>query len=465
MPGQGEQHNSASNDNPFKETKPHVSEYTAAEIATLSRRLEKQLGPEYISSRPGAGGGKVDENQTTGKDIGYGHIENCKGKAPAFEKAKKEGTTDALKRALRNFGNLLGNCVYDKDYVARVTKLKIAPTKWDPENLHRHQDFAPPKKDTPCQDQTQLQSLPPIKREPPLGRQEPHEDEFGSDDFDEVDFAVPQGEHPDEVILDPDAESGHFRRRNSLSHKSHQARNQNINQNGISRLRSPLARSQSGAAITPATSGVSGNTAYISQALPPFPQQFQRPNLLTQAPATAQGPSGHQHSVKAASENTPGLNSSYPLEHASPAGFFTARAAENLQSTQRPLDAPAFNPHLESPSIRKTPGVDHSKTKPVNRDMVAAPTTLPPPSRGSNLVNPQADKGRKVGMPVSASPLQNRGSYKPPQMKRPAEGGRSALEDVTSASVNVPAVDGGGDLKRQRIGGESLDRDTGMLNV
>ena len=61
------------------------------------------------------------------QDIGYGHIENCKGKAAAFEKAKKEGTTDGLKRALRNFGNLLGNCVYDKDYLAKVTKLKIAP--------------------------------------------------------------------------------------------------------------------------------------------------------------------------------------------------------------------------------------------------------------------------------------------------------------------------------------------------
>ena len=61
------------------------------------------------------------------QDIGYGHIENCKGKAAAFEKAKKEGTTDALKRALRNFGNILGNCIYDKDYLARVTKLKITP--------------------------------------------------------------------------------------------------------------------------------------------------------------------------------------------------------------------------------------------------------------------------------------------------------------------------------------------------
>ena len=61
------------------------------------------------------------------QDIGYGQIENCKGKAAAFEKAKKEGTTDGLKRALRLFGNVLGNCVYDKEYLARVTKLKIAP--------------------------------------------------------------------------------------------------------------------------------------------------------------------------------------------------------------------------------------------------------------------------------------------------------------------------------------------------
>lgn len=45
--------------NPFEEVKPHIKEYTAREIATLSSRLEKQLGPEYISSRPGAGGGKV----------------------------------------------------------------------------------------------------------------------------------------------------------------------------------------------------------------------------------------------------------------------------------------------------------------------------------------------------------------------------------------------------------------------
>lgn len=177
----GDQHKAAATTaNPFEEIKPHVSEYTAQEIATLSSRLEKQLGPEYISSRPGPAGQKVhylaadkcislanevfgfngwssgiqniqidfvDENSHNGsislglsvivrvtlrdgtyhEDVGYGQIKNARGKAEAFEKAKKEGTTDGLKRALRNFGNLLGNCVYDKDYVMKVTKLKCAP--------------------------------------------------------------------------------------------------------------------------------------------------------------------------------------------------------------------------------------------------------------------------------------------------------------------------------------------------
>lgn len=45
--------------NPFEEPPVHISEYTAKEIATLQSRLDKQLGPEYISSRPGAGGQKV----------------------------------------------------------------------------------------------------------------------------------------------------------------------------------------------------------------------------------------------------------------------------------------------------------------------------------------------------------------------------------------------------------------------
>lgn len=177
-----------------EESVHQVSTYTAQEIATLQSRLEKQLGPEYLSSRCGPGGQKVhylaaekciqlanavfgfngwssqiidfqvdfiDENPQTLKislglsvvvrvtlkdgtfheDIGYGHVENFKAKAAAFEKAKKEGTTDALKRALRNFGNVLGNCIYDKEYLRQVSKVKPFSPKWSEDNLFRHNSF------------------------------------------------------------------------------------------------------------------------------------------------------------------------------------------------------------------------------------------------------------------------------------------------------------------------------------
>lgn len=210
----GEQHNSGSKiiTNPFEEVKPRISEYTAQEIATLQSRLEKQLGPEYISSRSGPSGQKVhyiaaekciqlanevfgfngwssqimdvqvdfvDENPQTLKvslglsvivrvtlrdgtfheDVGYGHMENSKGKAAAFEKAKKEGATDALKRALRNFGNVLGNCLYDKEYLKQVTKVKAQPARWNVDNLHRHSTFEPVKREMP--------SKPPGQEEKP----------------------------------------------------------------------------------------------------------------------------------------------------------------------------------------------------------------------------------------------------------------------------------------------------------
>lgn len=135
-------------------------------------------------------------------------------------------------------------------------------------------------------------------------------------------------------------------------------------------------------------------------------------------------------STTTAPENTPPSDSSNTADHNNPpVGFFTARAAESLQKgAALPSNVPVFNPHLESPSIRKTAGIDHTKSKPVRAEtIVGAPNPPPPPPagatnipRGGNFVNPQADMNRRVGMPVgAASPLQNRGSYKPPQMKRP----------------------------------------------
>lgn len=58
------------------------------------------------------------------EDVGFGSSENQRRKSEAFEKAKKESATDALKRALRQFGNSLGNCCYDKDFINTVKKIE-----------------------------------------------------------------------------------------------------------------------------------------------------------------------------------------------------------------------------------------------------------------------------------------------------------------------------------------------------
>ncbi len=58
------------------------------------------------------------------EDIGYGSIENARTKSAAFEKAKKEAITDAMKRALRNFGTSLGGCFYDKEYLKYISRIR-----------------------------------------------------------------------------------------------------------------------------------------------------------------------------------------------------------------------------------------------------------------------------------------------------------------------------------------------------
>ncbi|KAI9815018.1 MAG: DNA repair protein rad52 [Pycnora praestabilis] len=559
MPAHGDQHRVSSTvANPFEETKPHINEYTAQEIATLQSRLEKQLGPEYISSRPGASGQKVhyiagekcinlanevfgfngwsssiqniqvdfaDElpngkfslglsvivrvtlrDGTYHEDVGYGLIENAKGKATAFEKCKKEGTTDALKRALRNFGNVLGNCIYDKDYLAKITKVKVTSSKWDVENLHRHADFAPIKKENAMGET--VYHKPNGVTNVPSGAE--LEDEFGGDEFDEVDFSESHSgnsANPDEVVLEATLPSEHFYghagpdrlgRSNSIG-KGAQALQQNSRHsiapdfsslavvqspNGV-RLRHPGPNIERSHILahnpqTPTNARVAHNMTQPGQMPPPQhepnggprpPQQPINPPqdsnvLLNSNPMPLPAPQAFAQRQQQKLENKSNGGSTppsvLPPGHEPPSGFFTARAAESLQNPGAvPADVPLFNPKTESPSIRKTSGVDHSKSVPVKREIV---TGAPSPSTNhaavvgrANIVNPQAEVGRRIGMPgaAAASPLGNRSSYKPLQMKRlaevdPAIPQRPPLGDLT-AQLNVP-TDGGGDIKRPRLG-------------
>ncbi|XP_069084215.1 DNA repair protein RAD52 homolog isoform X2 [Pleurodeles waltl] len=77
------------------------------------------------------------------EDVGYGVSEGLRSKALSLEKARKEAVTDGLKRALKCYGNVLGNCILDKDYLRSVNKLpRLPPPELDPV-LAKRSDFEP----------------------------------------------------------------------------------------------------------------------------------------------------------------------------------------------------------------------------------------------------------------------------------------------------------------------------------
>ncbi|XP_040019961.1 DNA repair protein RAD52 homolog isoform X1 [Gasterosteus aculeatus] len=163
--------------------------YTAEEQEAVNKALRQKLGPEYISSRMAGGGQKVCyveghrviglANEMFGyngwshsisqqnvdfidiingkfyvgvsafvkvqlkdgayhEDVGYGVSEGLKSKALALEKARKEAVTDGMKRALKCFGNALGNCILDKEYLIAINKIpKQPPPPLDPAKTKR----------------------------------------------------------------------------------------------------------------------------------------------------------------------------------------------------------------------------------------------------------------------------------------------------------------------------------------
>ncbi|KAK6202585.1 Rad52 protein [Scheffersomyces amazonensis] len=169
-------------------------EYSNEEQVRIQSMLDKVLGPEYVSFRPGGGGQKVsyiegwralnlanevfgfngwnselisqqvdfvDTHGNTGRfsmglsvvvrvtirdgtyheDFGYGYIENAKSKATAFEKCKKEAFTDGIKRCLRCFGSLLGNCLYDKTLLKQLEAVEKIGTNFEASDFYRDPMF------------------------------------------------------------------------------------------------------------------------------------------------------------------------------------------------------------------------------------------------------------------------------------------------------------------------------------
>ncbi|KAG2174889.1 hypothetical protein INT43_005951, partial [Umbelopsis isabellina] len=167
--------------------------FTPEETVYLQNTLQKQLGPEWISRRPGHGastmsyleghssinlankifgfngwsseiksittdhmevtdGGRYNvcisvimritlKDGTFHEDIGMGSIENCKSKTQAIGKAKKEAATDATKRALRYFGTVMGNCIYDKYYTQQIAKVGLPPVSCEKKRFDSNELF------------------------------------------------------------------------------------------------------------------------------------------------------------------------------------------------------------------------------------------------------------------------------------------------------------------------------------
>lgn len=204
------------------------------------------------------------------------------------------------------------------------------------------------------------------------------------------------------------------------------------------------------------------------------------------AAARPPGPQGQHAPPPHARPNDPALNTpnaaaSRPPDGApaEPVGFFSARAVnkEIPESSLAgdglvPKAQQLFNPKAESPSIRRTPGIDRNSSKPILRSTLQPQGSQagPPPGSGlgsrppvglqagrGNVVNPHMDQTRRIGAPsAGVSPLANRSQYRPPTMKRPLPGdgparGRPALAEVsTNGGVAEGEVQNGVDTKRQK---------------
>ncbi|CAK7269908.1 DNA repair protein rad52 [Sporothrix epigloea] len=572
MPAPGDQHQPVSN--PFsrslqhqqglddmnqqqqqQQSAQHISEYTAQEIATLQSRLEKQLGPEYLSARAGPSGQKVhyvaaekvitlanevfgfngwsssiqniqidfvDEHPQTLKisvglsvivrvtlrdgmyheDIGYGHIENCKGKAAAFEKAKKEGTTDALKRALRNFGNVLGNCIYDKKYVERVSRMKPVPVNkrtFAEQGLHRHADYVVrSEEDTaPTRSVSEESRAAVAPKLPEMGpaaiTSEPaalQESEFNSDlfdddlllgDFDEADFCVSNDGHPDEFVI----------RESAAPALLPQVQPQQQPNGGYHQ---PRPAGTGVAPRPPQTPKPANNrpagTENSSASLDPRPNQSVVNNQQSRGNSNSTGGENANVPDKPVPLNAAVANSASGGDGVEGTPWLSARAiakagdGDALGAVAPSIQAGhLFNPKAMSPSIRKTPGVDHTTSKPIPRlnrttgsssvsvgniaSLASASTGGMTTRSGSHHAT--SEPVRRIGAPPSAaSPLANRNQFRPPPMKRgpPADASgiasRTPLADLPSnvsttgdATVAAPATGGGVaagvDAKRQKL--------------
>jgi recombination DNA repair RAD52 pathway protein len=126
-----------------------------------------------------------NDNEVFHEDVGYGTMENGPSRGKVLEKCCKEATTDGLKRAARQFGNATGGCLYNKEYLEAIKKVKGPAQRID---FVEDELFRKPvnkrKRFMLAQEKAQMVSRG--------GRQ--HKDEYGDSDDDDIFAEIPETE-------------------------------------------------------------------------------------------------------------------------------------------------------------------------------------------------------------------------------------------------------------------------------
>ncbi|KAH3666442.1 hypothetical protein WICMUC_005710 [Wickerhamomyces mucosus] len=432
--------------------------FNEKEKLSIQQKLEKQLGPEFVSTRPGAGGVRVSyiegwkavnlANSIFGfngwssevrnlfvdfldekngrfnvgitaivrvilkdgsyhEDIGYGSIENARSKAAAFDKAKKEAVTDGMKRALRSFGNAMGNCLYDKEYLKKIAGVKCAPPDFDESNLMRYSDNAPATRSNtapvhPIQHsqrenfQQPIQKLAPQLQQPgryPLPqahRSSPVPSriipEKNAIETPSVITRTRQYEEDNDIFDDSLNFSDEI---NLESEDFNDEFNQLLDQkaNKENQSQSGLQQSQQLTSQTKTNQG----TNQSEQVETNHPSHTNDTELTTDE-------SRAQISIK----EVVSADQLEPSEIPEQIGFFKARVAEQVQSNNVSSND-IFNPQFISPSMKRT--VDQSKSTPIKRAQSSGSS-----SKSIRYDNPRMIQSRQIGKP----------RYPPPKRSKPS---------------------------------------------
>ena len=289
------------------------------------------------------------------------------------------------------------------------------------------------------------------------------DDEFGDAEFDEVDFAEPRAGNPDEVVLETAATT------TTTTHPT-MATTASVSTTNLPPIPGYLSpEQQARAALSREQAIARAKARHLAQQqqqqsnhnpqrthLQPQPQTPDRRPALP-PPAQSHPTIGSNESV-----NPPG-----PVPSTIPSGFVTARHAPLLQidpnnSTTDTLTAMpsqpaiAFNPHAESPSIRKTSGIDHTKSKPIIRESLSLPSPSPSVAPHPNLTATNTSSAHnltipptlptitptpRIGMPPSPlGHLSNRSAYRPPG---PAVQKRPLPHESAGKAIPLADIPGG----------------------